>query len=59
MTDGATTAGHPVEPTWPELLTSLLQGRDLTSAQTAWATGDLVVTGDMRQAQSLRSLLGI
>ena len=29
------------------------------SPQTAWATGDLAVTGDMRQAQSLRSLLGI
>jgi putative sterol carrier protein len=29
------------------------------SPQTAWATGDLAVAGDMRQAQRLRSLLGI
>lgn len=39
--------------TWEQLC----DGR--MSPQTAWATGDLSVAGDMRQAQRLRSLLGI
>jgi hypothetical protein len=39
--------------TWDQLC----DGR--MSPQTAWATGNLAVTGDMRQAQRLRSLLGI
>jgi putative sterol carrier protein len=39
--------------TWEQLC----DGR--MSPQAAWATGDLAVAGDMRQAQRLRSLLGI
>src|SRR5450432_2104793 len=50
MTHGATPGGHPVEPTWPDLLTSLLRGQDLTSAQTAWAMAQ-IMSGEATPAQ--------
>jgi anthranilate phosphoribosyltransferase len=37
-------------PSWPELLTALLRGRDLTAADTAWAM-DQIMTGEATPAQ--------
>ncbi|HZV25700.1 MAG TPA: hypothetical protein VFG00_05355, partial [Acidothermaceae bacterium] len=43
-------SGEPVEPTWPGLLTSLLQRADLSSAQTAWAMAR-IMSGEVTPSQ--------
>ncbi len=43
-------SGERAEPTWPGLLTSLLQGGDLTSAQTAWAMAQ-IMSGEATPSQ--------
>jgi anthranilate phosphoribosyltransferase len=49
-TAGGSKSGEPPQPTWPGLLTSLLQRADLTSAQTAWAMAQ-IMSGEATPSQ--------
>ncbi|MFD7665822.1 anthranilate phosphoribosyltransferase [Streptomyces sp. NPDC059788] len=51
------TAGRP-DPTWPALLNALLERRDLTEADTAWAMGQ-VMTGDAGPARLAALLVAL
>ncbi len=42
--------GDPAEPTWPDLLTALLRGEDLSTEQTRWAM-DVVMRGEASPVQ--------
>ena len=51
MSTGSTPSGtDATSPTWPDLLSSLLQGEDLTVGQTAWAM-DRIMSGEASPAQ--------
>jgi anthranilate phosphoribosyltransferase len=53
MTSSASGDDHPAEPaqpSWPGLLTSLVQRADLTSAQTAWAMAQ-IMSGEATPSQ--------
>ena len=51
MSGGApTTPGNDAETTWPDLLTTLVAGADLTTEQTAWAM-DRVMSGEASSPQ--------
>ncbi|OIV37557.1 anthranilate phosphoribosyltransferase [Mangrovactinospora gilvigrisea] len=41
-TGSGASAATPVARTWPDVITALLQGRDLTAEDTRWALGDIM-----------------
>ena len=50
--------GDDAGTTWPDLLTALVRGEDLTSGQTAWAM-DQVMSGEATHAQLASFLTGL
>ncbi|MGC5583628.1 anthranilate phosphoribosyltransferase [Ornithinimicrobium sp. W1665] len=59
MTGGATPrTGEDAGTTWPDLLTALVAGRDLSREQTSWAMG-LIMSGEAGPAQVAAFLTGL
>ncbi|MFK5633864.1 MULTISPECIES: anthranilate phosphoribosyltransferase [unclassified Ornithinimicrobium] len=51
-------AGTVADPTWPDLLTHLVRGEDLSADQTSWAM-DRVMSGEASHAQLAAFLMGL